>query len=46
MPATYELLCHAIARRGHERARRNNHYNEPMLAAVVERAVRPFEGRQ
>lgn len=34
-----EPLRREIARRGHERARRNNHYNEPMLAAVIERAM-------
>lgn len=41
-----EPLRQQIARRGHERARRNNHYNEPMLAAVIEQAVRAFGVRR
>lgn len=41
-----EPLRREIAGRGHERARRNNHYNEPMLAALIERAMRAFGERQ
>lgn len=41
-----EPLRREIARRGHERARRNNHYNEPMLAAVIEQTVRSFEEKR
>lgn len=40
-----EPLRGEIACRGGERTRRNNHYNEPMLAALIEQAVRAFEGR-
>ena len=28
-----------IARRGHERALRNNHFNEPVLASIIEKAL-------
>ncbi len=41
-----ESLRREIARRGHERAQRNNHYNEPMLTTVIERAIRAFEERR
>lgn len=37
-----DTLRRGIARRGHERALRNNLFNEPMLAAVIERAVQAF----
>lgn len=41
-----DALREGIAARGHERALRNNLFNEPMLAAVIERAVRAFEERR
>ena len=41
-----EPLRRKIARCGFERTWRNNHYNEPILAAVVEQAVRAFKVRQ
>lgn len=37
------VLRHTIARRGHERALRNNHFNEPMLDGVIAYATRLFE---
>jgi hypothetical protein len=36
----------AVADEKAHRARRNNHYSEPMQTAVIERAVRAFEGRR
>lgn len=41
-----DALRARIAARGHERALRNNLLNEPMLAAIIKRAVRAFEERQ
>lgn len=40
---TEESQREQIAHCGHERALHNNLFNEPMLAAVIERAVRAFE---
>lgn len=45
-PLTEESQREKIAHCGHGRARRNNHYNEPMLAAVIERAAQAFEERR
>lgn len=36
-------LRREIVRRGHQRARRNNHYNEPMMRKIIETAVQLFE---
>jgi spore maturation protein CgeB len=41
-----EPLRREIARRGHERVRGNSHYNEPMLAAVMEREMHAFGERR
>jgi len=41
-----EPLRQSIARSGHERALRNNHFNEPMLAAVIERAMHGYGARR
>lgn len=41
-----EPLRQTIARQGHERALRNNHFNEPMLAAVIEKAQQAFSERR
>ncbi|MFQ5696313.1 MAG: glycosyltransferase, partial [Terriglobia bacterium] len=41
-----EPLRREIARRGQERARRNNHYNEPMLTRIIEVAFTVARGRQ
>lgn len=38
-----EPLRREIARHGHERALRNNLFNEPMLASVIEKALRVFD---
>jgi len=36
----------AIARAGHKRCLRNGHFNEPMLARVLRRALEPPNGRE
>lgn len=41
-----EPLRQAIARQGHKRALRNNHFNEPMLTEVIERAQQAFVKRR
>lgn len=41
-----EPLRRGIARRGRGRARRNRHYDGPMLTAVIDRAARTFEERR
>ncbi len=40
-----EPLRQAIARQGHKRALRNNHFNEPMLTKVIERTLQAFAER-
>ena len=36
---SHQPLRHQIAARGHERALRNNHFNEPMLDSVIEEVL-------
>jgi hypothetical protein len=43
---TDESQHEEIAHCGHGRARRNNYYSGPMLAAVIERLVPAFEKRR